>query len=279
MILPLATNVWTESWDAIISGTPSAQSTYNTLWHLTLACLILAAAYVLTRLFRPVEVWLQNKQHTLAKFLLEALPLLMVFIWILSVALASATVIRSTGDWQILAWTLGVVVLLISLRHVLSQILAGTLIILQRRLKNGESIRVGDLRGTVERVGLQAILIKDPQGIVHNVPPMTVFTNTITHEDRPGARPIEMSVSVPTDMDPYRAARLVYEVAAMSPYADARVRPEVAINLDGQGSNLTLRARATSLHHERRFQSQVGVRITREFAQMCLPKEEENPVS
>ena len=103
---------------------------------------------------------------------------------------------------------------------------------------------------------------------------MTVFTNTITHEDRPGARPIEMSVSVPTDMDPYRAARLVYEVAAMSPYADARVRPEVAINLDGQGSNLTLRARATSLHHERRFQSQVGVRITREFAQMCLPKEE-----
>jgi small conductance mechanosensitive channel len=277
MMMPLATNLWSEFREAIVSGTDSAQSTYNTLWHLTLACLILAGAYLVTRLLRPLESWLRKTHHPAARVSLEAIPLLMVFIWILSVALASATVIRSTGNWQVLAWTLGVVVLLISLRHVLSQILAGTLIILQRRLKNGEAIRVGELRGTVERVGMQAVLIRDPQGIVHNVPPMTIFTSTITHEDRPGARPIKMSVSVPAQLDPYRAARLVYEVAAMSPYADARVRPEVAIELDGGGTNLTLRARATALHHERRFQSQVGVRITREFAQMCATDENKSP--
>lgn len=276
MTLPFATNLWSDLREVFVSGSDSAQSTYNTLWHLTLACLILAAAYVVTRIFRPMEAWLDGKNHPIARVSLEAIPLIMVFIWILSVALASATVIQSTGNWQVLAWTLGVVVLLISLRHVLSQILAGTLIILQRRLKKGEAIRMGDLRGTVERVGLQAILIRDPQGVVHNVPPMTIFTSTITHEDRPGARPIKMSVVVPIGMDPYQAARLVYEVAAMSPYADARVRPEVAINLDGAGPYLTLRARATAMHHERRFQSQVGVRITREFAQMCAEDENEN---
>jgi small-conductance mechanosensitive channel len=286
MMLPFATAINTAKeteisnlsafFDGLVSGTTSAQSTYNTLWHLTLACLILASAFILTRFFRPIEGWLRGKDHTAAQIVLEAIPLLMVFIWILAVALAGATVIRSTGDWQVLSWTLGVVVLLISLRHVLSQILAGALIVLQRRLKIGETIRVGEIRGTVERIGLQAILIKDPQGVIHNLPPMSLFTSIITHEDRPGARPIEMAVSVPMGIDPYRAARLVYEVAAMSPYADARVRPEVAISLDDGYPTLMLRARATALQHERRFQSQVGVRITREFTLMCAPEESES---
>jgi small-conductance mechanosensitive channel len=262
--------------DGLVTGTASAQSTYNTLWHLTLACLILAAAFILTQLFRPIEGWLRGKQSAAAQIVLKTIPLLMVFIWILSVALASATIIKSTGEWQFLSWAVVVVVLLIFLRRVLSQILAGALLILQGRLKVGETIRVGDVRGTVERIGLQAILIRDPQRIIHNLPPMSLFTNTITHEDRPGARPIKMAVSIPTGIDPYRAARLVYEVAAMSPYADARVRPEVAISLDGGHPNLMLRARATALQHERRFQSQVCVRITREFAIMCAPPKDES---
>ena len=76
---------------------------------------------------------------------------------------------------------------------------------------------------------------------------------------------MHMVIQVPAGIEPQKAARLLYEVAAMSPYGDTRCRPEVAIELDEKGVFLSLWGRATSLSSEKRYRSQIGVRIDREL--------------
>ena len=138
-------------------------------------------------------------------------------------------------------------------------------IVLQGRVKAGEVIRIGDVRGRVERVGLKGVSIQTATGMTHVIPPLTLLTEQVVHEDREESRPVQLEIPLVDDIDPYQAARVLYEVAAMSPYVDPRVRPEVAIDFIATGPQLSLWARATSLEHERRYRTQVGVRFAREL--------------
>ena len=233
--------------------------------HVALAALVVALAYGLTRAVRPAQRALIRRGSRQAHRVLALVPAITLIIWIAAAVIALALIAKPLGAWGPWVWIIACVILLFGLRDVLRQMVAGVFIILQGRIRPGEVVRIGDLRGRVERIGLQRIVLRGADGLEHTVPPSSLMDREVVRESLPTARPVRLRIEVPTSVDPQRAARLLYEVAALSPYADPRCRPEVAIELEGNETWLSLWGRATAPAHERRYRTQVTVRMRREL--------------
>lgn len=240
-------------------------STSAWLGRAAVAAAILAATYALTRLVRPAQAALLRQHASGPRQLVGALPLLALLAWLIAFGVSATLLVPRGGPSDALFWALGGLALVIAFSDGLKQAVAGIFIILQGRLRPGEYVRIGDLRGRVERLGLQRIVLRAVDGMEHTLPPSHVLSAPLVREDAAGARPVRCEVRIPPGIEPQRAARLLYEVAALSPYADPRRRPEVAIDVDLEGTSLSLWGRACSPHYERRYRTQIGVRIHREL--------------
>tara|TARA_B100000029_G_scaffold287916_2_gene281705 strand:- start:581 stop:1381 length:801 start_codon:yes stop_codon:yes gene_type:complete len=238
---------------------------YMYLSDMALIIVIFLVAYLIVQLSYPCERRLSNSKGRLAIVFIRILPLLKFLIWTGAILLSFDILVGPADDMEIVVWTGFAATLIYALRHGLTQTFSAVFIILQGRVRPGEVIRVEEIRGRVERVGLKGITIQSATGMIHVIPPYTLLTAKVIHEDREQSRPVQLEIPLVDDIDPYEAARVLYEVAAMSPYVDPRVRPEVAIDFIATGPQLSLWARATSLEHERRYRTQVGVRFAREL--------------
>ena len=248
-----------------------------TLTRVLICLLILGVAYSLSLVAQPVRNWLQKSNHPMSNPLLHSAPVFWLLTWLIAIAAIFIILVQPGARSQIYVWSLLGLTLIVGLRQILSQTLAGVFVILQRRVRPGEAVRIGALRGRVERMSLQGVLLRSADGVLHMVPSLTVLNETVEHEEHYSARPVHIEVPLPKNLDPHKAARVLYEVAALSPYADARVRPEVAIELTDKGPSLSLWSRALSLEDERRYRSQVGVRVARELESMVLDLPDAQP--
>jgi small conductance mechanosensitive channel len=72
--------------------------------------------------------------------------------------------------WPLVAG-LGLIIagLTVAGQSIILDYLMGILILLEGQYFKGDVIRVGDIEGTVEEVGLRRTVLRDPRGIVHNV--------------------------------------------------------------------------------------------------------------
>jgi len=262
----------------VVTITEHVEPEALTLTRVLICLLILGVAYSMSWLAYPVRNWLQKSTHPMSNPILHSAPVFWLVTWLIALAAIFVILVQPGARSQIYVWALLGLTLLVGLRQILSQTLAGVFVILQRRVRPGEAVRIGALRGRVERMSLQGVLLRSPDGVLHMVPSLTVLNETVEHEEHHSARPVHIEVTLPKQLDPHKAARVLYEVAALSPYADPRVRPEVAIELTESGPCLSLWSRALSLEDERRYRSQVGVRVARELEAMALEIPEAQPV-
>jgi small-conductance mechanosensitive channel len=255
-------------WQILLEQVAQAQPLAITLSEVAVACLAIAAAFAVTRLASPAQAFLLRRGTKTATGLVRVIPLLALLIWVVCGVAALVVLSDAFAHISGLLWLAGAAALLVGLRDVLRQSISGVFVILQGRVRPGEYVQIGALRGRIERLGLMRVHIQTLDGLEHIVPPSALLTQTIALEPLPAARPVSLQVEVPAGLDPQRAARLLYEVAVLSPYADVRTRPEVAIETDGKSVHLSLWARSTSPRHERRYRTQVSVRIRRELEKL-----------
>ena len=257
-------------WRLLVEQVEQAQPLALTVSEVAAACLLIAAAYAFTRLASPIQAFLLRRGTRTATGLVRMVPVVTLVVWVICGVAAIVVLSGAFAHISGLLWLVGAVAIVVGLRDVLRQSLSGVFVILQGRVRPGEYVQVGGLRGRIERIGLMRVHIHTLDGLEHVIPPSALLTQTIALESLPAARPVSLSVQVPPGLDPQRAARLLYEVAALSPYADVRTRPEVAIETDGKGVLLSLWARSTSPRHERRYRTQVSVRIRRELEKLVV---------
>ena len=150
-------------------------------------------------------------------------------VWALGLVVATSAL---GLDPQALATGLGLssVALGFALKDILSNFVAGILILLSRPFEIGDQIVIGETEGSVERISLRATLVKTYDGRAVLVPNAEVFTSRITNNTAAPFRRNSISVPVGYGTDLTHATQIAAQAAqsvegvAPSPEASVRVR-------------------------------------------------------
>lgn len=153
---------------------------------------------------------------------------------------------------NVLAGTLGIGVGF-GLQNIVNNFVSGLIILIERPIKVGDRIEVGDVHGRVLNLGARSATILTNDNISIIVPNQKLVTENIinwSHTDI--KRRFIIPVTVALSNDPYLVERLLIEAAKEVP--DVLDDPAPGVRLFGFGENgmhFELRAWSTSLIHRR----------------------------
>ncbi|MGN6424510.1 MAG: mechanosensitive ion channel family protein [Asticcacaulis sp.] len=105
----------------------------------------------------------------------------------------------------------------LALQGTLSNVAAGLMILLNKPYRIGDIIRVGEVQGTVHRLGVFATEINNTDSVRVFVPNTKVFSNEIINITNNASMKIELIIGVDYDSDLPFVARLLKEVADRQP--------------------------------------------------------------
>jgi small conductance mechanosensitive channel len=155
-----------------------------------------------------------------------------------------------------------------ALKELLSNFVAGFLILSTRPFHLGDQISVKEFEGTVERIDLRAthLLTHDNRLII--VPNADIYTATIVNNTASPYRRQEFVVGVAYDADVSRARELAQQVAKETPGVLSDPAPDVLVDALANGSiELRVRFYSDSLRHRAVVTgSEVRQRLVEAFA-------------
>jgi len=153
---------------------------------------------------------------------------------------------------NVLAGTLGIGVGF-GLQNIVNNFVSGLIILIERPIKVGDRIEIGNIHGRVIHLGARSATILTNDNISIIVPNQKFVTENIinwSHTD--DKRRFIIPVTVALDNDPYLVERLLIEAASENP--DVLDDPAPGVRLFGFGENgmhFELRAWSSSLIHRR----------------------------
>lgn len=146
----------------------------------------------------------------------------------------------------------------------LRSVMAGIVLHWERRVRPGDSIRVGDVHGEVVAMGLRAVRVRAPDGVIHEVPHELVISSPLATYSRSGEVLCDIDLEVPAHLQPEPLIAMAREAALLTPLASPRHRPEVFIAEDHGNRTtlrLTIRGYAFSPLYRDRYRSDVLARL------------------
>ncbi len=96
-----------------------------------------------------------------------------------------------------------------AMKDIISNFLAGFILILQRSYLVGDSIAVGDVEGTVEDIRIRDTILKRADGRLVFVPNNNIFTTAVTNNTAAGHRRNEITLPVRYRVDVDKAVELI----------------------------------------------------------------------
>lgn len=153
---------------------------------------------------------------------------------------------------NVLAGTLGIGVGF-GLQNIVNNFISGLIILVERPIKVGDRIEIGEVHGRVMHLGARSATILTNDNISIIVPNQKFVTENIinwSHTD--DKRRFIIPVTVALDNDPYLVEKLLIEAAKEIP--EVLEHPEPGVRLFGFGENgmhFELRAWSTALIHRR----------------------------
>ncbi len=155
---------------------------------------------------------------------------------------------------NVLAGTLGIGVGF-GLQNIVNNFVSGLIILIERPIKVGDRIEVGNVHGRVLNLGARSATILTNDNISFIVPNQKFITeNVINWSHTDDKRRFIIPVTVALSNDPYLVEQLLIEAAKEIP--DVLEEPAPGVRLFGFGENgmhFELRAWSTSLIHRRGF--------------------------
>lgn len=123
------------------------------------------------------------------------------------------------------------------LQNIANNVVSGWILLMDRSIKQGDVITVGDSYGWVVRLGPRYIVVRTRDGVEKLIPNANLITSEITnwsHSDR--AVRVHIKVGVSYDADPYMVRDLLLRVAASSPRVIKKPEPNVLFVAFGESA-------------------------------------------
>jgi len=121
-------------------------------------------------------------------------------------------------------------------QSVVTNLVSGIFLILERPVKIGDNICIGDVTGNVEHIHILSTIIRTFEGIYVRVPNEKVFTSNITNFVSNVARRFEYRIGIGYGADASRAIQIIREVIEEEPFALKNPVPSVFVDKLGDST-------------------------------------------
>lgn len=121
-------------------------------------------------------------------------------------------------------------------QSVVSNLVSGIFLILERPVKIGDNVSIGDVSGNVEHIHVLSTIIRTFEGIYVRVPNEKVFTSNITNFVSNVARRFDYKIGIGYREDATRAIRIIQDVIAEEPFALKNPEPSVFVDKLGDST-------------------------------------------
>ena len=205
------------------------------LWGILIRVASAIAAAALVWLFSVVVARIVRKNldalnPAMAMLLSRAVKILgvsaAVFIGVMLLGFNWKGALASAG----IAGTVLTMIITFSAQNSISNVFSGIFIITERAFNEGDTIRVGDTLGVVERVGMISTWLRTLDNIMVRIPNSQLLSSVIYNYTRYDIRRIETVVGVSYDADANEAVRVISEALDREPIFLARPEPVVVIS-------------------------------------------------
>jgi small-conductance mechanosensitive channel len=114
-------------------------------------------------------------------------------------------------------------------QSVVSNLISGLFIIMERPVKLGDNINIGDVFGTVEEIRVLSTTVSATDGTYIRIPNEKVFTSNITNYVTHAARRIEYTIGIDYADDAVRGVAVIHDLLASHPFVLNNPKPQVFV--------------------------------------------------
>jgi small-conductance mechanosensitive channel len=135
-------------------------------------------------------------------------------------------------------------------QSVVSNLVSGLFIIVERPVKLGDNINIGDVTGTVEEIRVLSTTVSAPDGTYIRVPNEKVFTSNITNYVTHAARRVEYTVGIDYADDFGKSVAVITHLLSNHPFVLKHPRPQVFVKeLSSDAVNISIQFWTPSSEH------------------------------
>ncbi|MFY9800658.1 MAG: mechanosensitive ion channel family protein, partial [Methanoregula sp.] len=135
----------------------------------------------------------------------------------------------NVGELLLIGGTAGIIIGFASQRLV-TNIGSGIFLIIERPVKIGDTVKIGNTAGTIEDIRILSTTIKTYEGIYIRIPNETVFNSEITNYVANVARRFEYRMAIRYSDDADQAIRIIYELLEAHPFVLKNPPPSVYVD-------------------------------------------------
>jgi small-conductance mechanosensitive channel len=114
-------------------------------------------------------------------------------------------------------------------QSVVSNLISGIFIIVERPVKLGDNINIGDVFGTVEEIRVLSTTVSATDGTYIRIPNEKVFTSNITNYVTHAARRIEYTIGIDYADDAVRGVSVINDLLTSHPFVLKNPKPQVFV--------------------------------------------------
>jgi len=127
-------------------------------------------------------------------------------------------------------------------QKIVANLVSGLFLVIERPLKIGDQVKIGDVMGFVEEIHIMSTIIRTYDGLNVRIPNETVFTSEITNLTKNPVRRFEYVVGIRYSDDADKAIEIIKRVIDEHPFALKNPEPQVFVSELGDSSvNIVVR--------------------------------------
>jgi small-conductance mechanosensitive channel len=144
------------------------------------------------------------------------------------------------GQLLVVGGTVGLIIAFAS-QKIVSNLGSGIFLLIERPVKIGDTIQIGDVEGTVNQIRILSTIVKTYEGIYVRIPNEQVFSSDITNFVANPARRFEYTVSIGYGDDAGKAVRVIRTLLEEHPFVLKNPTPSIFVSeLGNSGVELTV---------------------------------------
>jgi len=144
------------------------------------------------------------------------------------------------GQLLVVGGTVGLIIAFAS-QKIVSNFGSGIFLLIERPVKIGDTIQIGDISGTVNQIRILSTIVKTYEGIYVRIPNEQVFSSDITNFVANPALRFEYTVSIGYGADAGKAVRVIRTLLQEHPFVLKNPAPSIFVSeLGDSGVKITI---------------------------------------